>query len=409
MTRIILILVLASFCLQGLHFAELPTPIKPFMFVVSVGLLWSITKLRFISRVSPVEMLSGLFLTYMVLSTLWAADTDLAILKSGGIVLLVISYYVLRSTMSSVKSKDLFDIISIGGLTVLVLSLIYYLVGVMLLDASSLVDEHEGLERLFLGAYLEGYSVRMRGLFDSPNNLALICMFLFLFYDFHKSKFSRVGKYLVVICLILTISLTGWISLIVAYISGFAFERRFKELFLVVVGIVAFVFLTLGVVPSDITDEILDSREERVLTGSGRVDLFELALTRIAEKPIFGHGLNQSRNILRDGRGTQSTHNSILEATIDGGFIGFAIYLTCWILYLVLAFRLSRVSRTPFYLSSALGLFVFSQSNLLTFVEIEILYFALWFEIADRSPQFATSDSSVQQSELQLSTKLRIY
>jgi O-antigen ligase len=275
--------------------------------------------------------------------------------------------------------------ISAGGIIVMALSLLYYAVGISLLDFSSLAVPHEGLDRGFYGLYLEGRMVRMRGLFDSPNNLALICVFLFFFYDLHKTKVSMVGKFLVMGALILTLSLTGWLSLMVAYVFGMVIKRQLRALFLVFLGVAVFIPAIYVVVPEDILNPMIEARMQRISTGSGRNELYELTLEKIAERPILGYGLNQARVVFKEHRGVQSTHNSFLEAAIDGGLVAVAIYVICWAIFLVLAFGLSWRNHSPFYFSAALGLFLFSQLNLLTFVELTVFYYALWFEIAARA------------------------
>lgn len=384
MSRIIAAVLLFSFCLQGFHFVEEPTPLKLFMLTVPLALAWNLINFRGLNRIFVAEIMALMFFSYMVISALWAEDMGLAFIKVAGIILLIVSYYSLRASMAALTRQDLLRMISIGGILVVGLSLLYYATGVILLDAEALKVVHNGTERGFYGVYLEGNMVRMRGLFDSPNNLALICVFLFLFYDFYKSSLALAGKALSVCALILTLSLTGWLSLIAAYIFGMIIKRQLSVILLAICGVSAAVSVVYWVVPDETLNPMIEARVQRISTGSGRIELYELAFSKIAEQPIWGYGLNQARVVLKEHRNVQSTHNSIVESAMDGGLVAVVIYLLAWLLFVLMAFRLSWLGRKPFYVSSAIGLLVFSQANLLTYVELTVFYYALWFEIAAR-------------------------
>lgn len=399
MSRILASVLLFSFCLQGVHFIEDPTPIKPYMLCVPLILLWAAVNNRWISKVFVAEKVALVFFCFMIVSSLWAEEISLSILKVIGIILLMASYYATRSVVCVVPSATLFKILSIGGVLVMVTSLTYYAIGFYYFDESLLIDSFEGLERGLYGLYLEGSMVRMRGVFDSPNNLSLVCVFLFLFYDFNKTGVSTIGKILTSISLMLTLSLTGLIALAVGYFFSIFIQRRYSSLLWLSFGVVAFSAAVHFTAPERIIDPLIDVRLERLTTGSGRWDLFEYALKKIGDKPIIGYGLNQSRVILKEHREMQSTHNSFMEAAVDGGILALVLYSLSWFFYLTTAFKLSSRYRQPFYFASAISLFIFSQLNLLTFVEITILYFAIWFEIAVRGNDHILESESASQAQ----------
>lgn len=369
---------------------EEPTPIKPFMFVLPLALFWSVLNRRRISRLRNAELAAIVFFLFAILSAFWARDMSLALLKVVGVILLFFTYYGLRVTMHGVNSNEFFRIISVGGVVVIALSLVYYGVGLVLLDSSSFVFEFDGKDRGFYGLYLEGRMIRMRGLFDSPNNLSLICVFLFFYFDNYKEKFSLFGKILVMVTLLLTLSLTAWLAVFVGFMTGMMIRRRLRPLLWMTFIVATIVSFGYFLIPEEVITPMVESRTERIASGSGRVELLEVVLEKISERPIVGYGLNQSRLVLKGDIEVQSTHNSFLEAAIDGGLVLSTIYLICWMFFLSFALRLSWRNKQPFYFSASLGLFIFSQSNLLTFVELTIFCYALWFEIASRashSPQ----------------------
>jgi hypothetical protein len=399
MAKILTSLLLFSFCLQGFHIAEEPTLIKPYMAIVPLVLLWTAFNGGRISKLYAAEYAALLFFCFMTISALWAKEMPWAVLKLFGIVLLLSCYFAIRAVMRSVPTLSLLKIIGMGGIFISVLSLIYYTLGIVVFDSTLLVSSLEGSDRNVYGLHIEGSLVRMRGIFDSPNNLSLVCVFLFLFYDFYKFEFSAIGKALTGLSVILSLSLTGFLALAVGYLIGMFFHRRYSSFLWISIGVLVFSVTVHLTVSEEVIDRMIDTRVERTITGSGRWDLYEYTFEKIADKPIFGYGLNQSRVVLKEHREMQSTHNSFLEAAIDGGVLALIIFSLSWFLYLTTAFKLSSRYRQPFYFASAISLFVFSQLNLLTFVEITVLYFAIWFEIAVRGNDHILESESASQAQ----------
>lgn len=370
-----------GFCMQGFHVYANPTPIKLYMLVVPIILAIILIDNKIKMRIALPEKASLIFFSYMVLSAVWAPDSSLSLLKIFGILLLLISYFTIRATLESIDNEDLFNLVSNAGLTVFVLSILYYLIGLLDLDYSILAERLEGEERGFWGLYLEGTMPRMRGIFDSPNNLGIICVFFYHFYTSFDVKYARLGRILSIISIILTISLTSWIVILISLALQVYKVRYLKRLLFIGVISYCLIYLANQLMPMDIVDSIVSARVERLYTGSGRDELFLYSIDGILERPLLGYGLNQSRMLFVDFRGFQSSHNSFLEAAIDGGLIGFILLLVSWITFLILAMRVSRLTGNSFYILTAFSLFLFSQANLLTYVELVILYFALWMSL----------------------------
>lgn len=371
-------------CLQSFHFIEEPTPIKIYMVLVPVVFVYNITNFGVVFRLSAAEKSSLIFFGFMLLSSAWAEEKLISVVKMFGIFFLILSYYVIRSTVDILPKLLILHTISLSGILILIVSLILYGVGIYYYDVANLALHFEGIDRGYYGLYMEGNMVRMRGSFDSPNNLSLMCVFLFFYYDYNKTRVSSIGKVLAILSLTLTLSMTGIVALIFGYLCGVFFKGKYFSIILVVMGFVSVFGAATILLPSNIIDNMVDSRLERVGTGSGRWELYEFTIQKIGSHPIIGYGLNQSRVILKEHRDMQSTHNSFLEATVDGGAVGFVLFMICWFFYLWSALKLSIRSKKPFYVSSAVSLLIFSNSNLLTFVEITILYFALWGVLSSR-------------------------
>ncbi len=372
-----------SFCFQGFHLIEEPTPIRPFMVLLPMVFFWLFVKG---SRVNFVfsELMACVFFFFMLISIFWAEVPSLALLKMVGIFLLTSSYFCVRSGLRTIDDQEFAKCISYGGVVVLSLSLAYYFLGIFLFDESATRVTEDGFDRFYLGVYIEGYLVRMRGLFDSPNNLALVCVFLYLYYDSKSSYFKTVGKALAVLSLILTISVTGWIALLAAVFFKLLYKRKFLPVVAGLLGVSASVLAILTLMPDDVREPLVENRMERVETGSGRLELFEFTIERALDRPILGYGLNQSRTLYVNFRGFQSSHNSFLEALVDGGLVGLTLYLGCWLAVIAFCYQITRSREEPFFLSAAIALLFFSQANLLTYVELNMLYFAMVFDMARR-------------------------
>ena len=129
--------------------------------------------------------------------------------------------------------------------------------------------------------------------------------------------------------------------------------------------------------------QIINARADRVISGSGRSDLFAYIVHLISEQPFFGFGLAQVREFLVGfhGRDLQSAHNSFLEVFFEGGVFAVLLFIMCWIM-LVLKVACSKM---PVYIKLILlsyigGLLLISMANMMVYVELMILnLFALVF------------------------------
>ncbi len=66
---------------------------------------------------------------------------------------------------------------------------------------------------------------------------------------------------------------------------------------------------------------------EKFGPGSGRLDIWEFAMSKIPENPVFGIGLNSFRKLSFDGVELASTmhpHNFVLQLLLETGIVGFA-------------------------------------------------------------------------------------
>jgi exopolysaccharide production protein ExoQ len=82
----------------------------------------------------------------------------------------------------------------------------------------------------------------------------------------------------------------------------------------------------------------------KLMTLNSRTDLWALALKAFAEEPLFGRGLGASRGLFLRDIGLGGGHNAFINALVDNGAVGTAIF-TC--LLLTLSVVLINLVRRP--------------------------------------------------------------
>jgi O-antigen ligase len=387
-------MLLLAFLMQNLHFVDLWTPVKPYMAVAPVAFVLCAIQRRGMIGVRAAEYMSLIFFGLMVITATWADDPAIALYKVAGIAVLIVAYYTVRTTFGALTKEQFFRMLTVCGVITFIASLGAYVAGFIALgDYVPAQDFDPDADRGYYGLYLEGPMIRMRGVYENPNSMALICVFFFLYFDFVKGRLATLGKVLVVLCLALTLSATGIGVLTVVYVMGSLLRGRYMSIAALFGSVALIAVLIYAIVPPEVLAPALDQRASRLASGSGRDQLWEYSLGKAMDRPILGYGLNQSKVILKARDGYQSTHNSTIEAMVDGGLVAVFVYLLCWISVFSYAFSLSWRSRQPFYAAAMVSLFVFSQSNVLTFLELSVMVFALWFEIARRADRVTAAES----------------
>lgn len=111
---------------------------------------------------------------------------------------------------------------------------------------------------------------------------------------------------------------------------------------LLVMGVVTGVVLTLAA-----SDQILaflarGESADKLATLNSRTDLWALATKAFAQQPIFGHGLGASRGLFLRDIGLGGGHNAFINALVDNGVVGTAIFVVLLVTMLTVMARLAR-------------------------------------------------------------------
>ncbi|GAA2422072.1 hypothetical protein GCM10010191_37170 [Actinomadura vinacea] len=105
---------------------------------------------------------------------------------------------------------------------------------------------------------------------------------------------------------------------------------------------------------------------EKLASLNSRTELWTLAMQAYREQPIFGHGLGASRGLFLDDIGLGGGHNAFINAMVDNGTVGLAIFvvLLFTIGFVGLLLVRNRTLRTD--AGMLLGILVFFLVNSIT-------------------------------------------
>jgi O-antigen ligase len=364
-----------SYLLQFLQLDIGFSNIKLYM-VLSVFLLVYVLKdgnlsLNFLPH-EKIWMFSYLLIS---VSIIYAENISLAAQLIAGQVVLVVSFYVLRALMKKVSLNTLEEIFLKAGNYFVIISIILYVGGLIsyyvlhiVPSQVSYLNDHS--IRVY-GVYLEGFLPRFAGLCASPNNYAYFGI-LFLWLFVHKKKMKM--ALITLLTLILSLS-TIIIAIVIIQIIIYLAHRRFKYLFLVIIGFILLIFV--GIYLQDnyaFIKDIISVRATRNETGSGRYDLWEYCIGLIIKAPFFGYGANQSRVIIADFRELQSSHNSYIEIFLTIGIFGFITYLAFVVSLFNYSRKISKHYNTPLFTMLTLTLIIGGLSNNMLHLEFVVFY-----------------------------------
>jgi O-antigen ligase len=146
-----------------------------------------------------------------------------------------------------------------------------------------------------------------------------------------------------------------------------------------------------AVLPPAVIQRITGTYSGGVLESSAaeRVELWEDALNRIGNHPIFGSGY-ETYAISRKNEDLRDTHNYYLKVLVETGIIGICVFLFLLSKMWATAFRVFRREQSPLIKNLALGMVACMASLLVvnffgdrwTYVQVNALLWALLGVIA---------------------------
>lgn len=371
---LIFFLLFYSFLFQQFWIGGISTAIKPYMIVTLFCLPFAFKfSINNKLKLPLFTLVVLIFFAYMISTTFWAANSPLALIRTIGILLLIICFYCLYVLSDNMGPTEFVNKFYIFSKVFMFASLTYFAFGLL---SYYILHFQLGDERKLYGLYMEGILPRMRGFADSPNNYVLMVLPFFFSALLFVKKIDITFYFLSVVTVLLTYSITGYIAFALPLLY-LLFARGIKTT-LIVLGFGCVVVVTIIALYNHYSDfaATIDARSDRVTTGSGRFELFWYAIKLIEDKPILGYGLAQSRVYLEgfQGRDLQSMHNSFLEVYFEGGVIGVFLFIFCWgaLLRYLKRIYINRRERNILY-CYVLSLLVFSSANMMVYVELMVL------------------------------------
>jgi|GEM_PF-4344470 len=396
-SKILFLMLLIAFAAQQFSIPLDITPIRPYMVLVIFYALFVFVSVvqrgSFSLNINPIDFSLLLLYSYIFCTIVYADDTAIALHLMGGLCVLIISYFIVKIYSLSLSLADFRQVLVVAAKIFFIGSFAWYLIGCIayyFFNVSlDLVSDEAAFSSLY-GVYVEGGIMpRFRGICDSPNNFGMYSVIFFPILFFYEEKPPIYLYIIFVFSVIATISTTTYFAFMLIFfimsvisISKFNFKKISARFFKVsmclffIVLIICYFVINLSLVDS--LNGIIDSRVARTETGSGRWELWEYTLELIKERPIFGYGLNQSRDLLLPLRALKSTHNNFLELLIEGGAVALFLYISLLITSIYCVFRSTkRGSDRNWMFYALIGTFVFSNANVNVYNDSFILLLAL--------------------------------
>lgn len=173
----------------------------------------------------------------------------------------------------------------------------------------------------------------------ASNMLAVIWNFMFpIIYKLEQSKIKKNFFFILIVALILlSRSNTGIIMLIIGILIVLFSEKNYKWIKILCVAFGAYLVVlfvshnTTGYfdrVNSSFENIFFGNSKDIEQTFNGRIEIYQIALTLIQEKPIFGYSFLY-RNLMPEN---MMAHNWILESLLSGGTIGLFFQIISYFL-----------------------------------------------------------------------------
>ena len=200
-------------------------------------------------------------------------------------------------------------------------------------------------------------------------------------------------------CLLFALSRGGYGAFLVGVLYLGITKNR-----LVLLGLLAFLLMWQGIVPTAVRERIMMTDNEGVIdhSAASRLSLWEEAMQVFKADPIFGTGFNTYAYGSHVG-GYGDTHNVFVKVLVETGLTGLLLFLAIFRRLFQIGRRLYRTAADPFLQALGLG---FSAMMLAVFVGNMFGDRWMYFEITGYTYAFAAmalraqeiSDSGQDQS-----------
>ncbi|MBN4063829.1 O-antigen ligase family protein, partial [Cardiobacterium sp. AH-315-I02] len=256
---------------------------------------------------------------------------------------------------------------------------------VPLIDYFPLPHEESLLHRAYIW-YLPGILPRFTGTLAEPNSLGIylafvICISLWVLafrqrlgFDNSLFRLSIFSILISALPLLLTFSRSGWITTIAGASIIFFMTPSRNAKWLLPLSVVVIIALTFIALTNPILLEVFLARLT-IGDSMGHINVRLEALEYFKSAPILGIGFGNYGLEVDAPLGVSSTHSYYITYLVEGGILGFLVFL--WFMLSLIGvyfgFSRGRIVRDPYWvLALVLSVMVFLNN---------IFYHTLWLEI----------------------------
>ena len=233
-------------------------------------------------------------------------------------------FFIAKYLIKKNKILNWYNIFNWSGIALGISSIIYYLYGL------TSINFYFGMEQTYAGVMVDRNIPRLIGIVDSDPNYACIYFSLFFFFSFtNHLKINYKLMSLMLICIFLTFSRGGWLSIGIAILIYFLKKisqiKKLIKVFLLVIFYLT-IFISLNIV---MPNNFLIKRIENASAsgGSGRLGIWNKYIMLLNDN-LFGYGLNSSRPIIRKKFSIGlKPHNTYITILVELGIVTFFIYI----------------------------------------------------------------------------------
>ncbi|NBG89533.1 O-antigen ligase family protein, partial [Isachenkonia alkalipeptolytica] len=285
-------------------------------------------------------------------------------------------YFVVRGLILNVETEKIESCIEKSGYIAVWFSIIYFVMGAI---ALGFVFRGNNID--IYGLVIDRNIPRLTGTVHDPNIFVFFITPYFYYVATHlNSKKNIVGFVVALLCIVLTFSRGGHLGVLAGVIVLLLFsKKRLKQLKIGVIFLVSILVLYSfkDFLPID-PFEFISSRflSANLDGGSGRKRLWANAINTFKDNPIFGIGINATRDYSIEfySRGGY-VHNTFLEVLSEMGIVGFTVYVSFWASILYYSIKITRTRKNLFILCTFVSMFF--QIQFLSILYNEMFYFMI--------------------------------
>ena len=333
MSSLTLVLTFIQLIMLSLYFGKLNLDIgfsiKPYMFVLIIGVLLICTQMKFY-RLYGFEWMMIFFVLVHSSSALNLTYQYKSLRFILAFLLMLVFYFSIRAVIDRVSVKNLEKAISTAGFIGIFASLTYYTMGILETGMNFARSS-----TTFYGVLIDRSMPRLTGFASNDPNLYVFFVTLYFFYTINRLQYKKIvlGCLIAAITIILTFSRGGILGIVVGLtIQLVTMKDSKRALKLIIFGTLAIIVLMfMGNVFFLNPLQIIQNRFLSLATdgGGSRFQIWTDAFTTFRDNPILGIGINASASYNYEHFGRYVyVHNVILEVALESGLIGLIAFLS---------------------------------------------------------------------------------